>query len=380
MKTVRKIADVADLKGRYVIVRAALNVPMADGKVANQFRIIRALPTIEHLVAAGARVILMGHIGREPHETLLPVYEILKEHFTITWSPELTGPGVMEKRNALQDGEVLMLENVRQHPGETENDAALASEWASLGELYVADAFADAHRAHASVVGIPSHLPSYAGINFSLEYEELKRSMTPTAPSLFILGGAKFETKTPLVEKFLGTYDHIFIGGALAHDFFVARGLSVGKSLVSDIDLSQFAFVNDPRILLPIDVVVATGNVTRTTTPDDVHEDEVIVDAGPETIAMLSLYTRGAQSILWNGPLGNYEHGHEAATVALARLIAESSAYTVVGGGDTVASIEALGLSGKFGFMSTAGGAMLEFLEHGTIVGVDALVDSPEGK
>lgn len=378
MQTIPKIVDCQNLKGRYVILRAALNVPMAEGQVVNQFRIMRALPTIEHLVNAGARVILMGHVGREPHETLAPVFTILKEQFSIQWSEALTGPSLKAMRDALNDGEILMLENVRKHPGETTNDTVLAQEWASLGDIYVADAFADAHRAHASVVGIPTYIPAYAGINFSLEYEELKRSMAPTAPSLFILGGAKFETKTPLVEKFIDTYDHIFIGGALAHDFFVAKGLSVGKSLVSDIDLKGHPFVENKKILLPVDVVVSNNGVVRTTTPDDVAPEEVIVDAGPETINMLSLYTRGAQSILWNGPLGNYEHGHDEATVALARLIAESPAYTVVGGGDTVASIEELGLSGKFGFMSTAGGAMLEFLEHGSIVGVDALLAAPK--
>lgn len=378
MHQVKKIAAQTDLKGKYVIVRSSLNVPMEDGVVVNQFRIARALPTLLHLVGAGARVILIAHAGRDPRVTLKPVCDILAASMPITWSPELLGDGVVEKRNALKDGEVLMLENLRSDEREVANDDEFAKELASLADVYVCDAFAVGHRDHASIVGIPKHLPSYAGINFLMEYEELKRTVKPEHPSVFMLGGAKFDTKMPLVEKFLNSYDHVFIGGALANDFFKAKGFEVGRSVVSDVDLSDSPLIENEKIILPIDVVVDGPAGQRVVSPEEVTSEDTIHDAGPETINMLSLYTKGAKTILWNGPLGNYEQGHDTATLAAAKQIAASDAYSVVGGGDTVASIEKLGLSGDFGFLSTGGGAMLSFLEHGTLPAIKALESSAE--
>ncbi len=373
MHQVKKISDETNLKGKYVLLRSSLNVPVEDGKVVNQFRIVRAIPTIKHLLDQGARVILIGHIGRDPKETLKPVADVLAESFPVKWAGLIKGDVVDRMRLELKDGEILMLENLRSDERETKNDSTFAAELASMADVYVDDAFDAAHRAHTSMVGIPPLLPSYVGINFCMEYEELKHTLKPEHPSLFILGGAKFETKMPLVEKFLNSYDHIFIGGALANDFFKAKGLEVGKSLVSEIDLSDSDLLKNEKIIIPVDVVVEGPNGKRTIAPNEVEVDEIILDAGPETIKLLSLYTRGAKTILWNGPLGNYEDGFEGGTVALAKLVAESGAYSVVGGGDTVAAIESLGLSGQFGFMSTGGGAMLEFLEHGTLVAIDAL-------
>jgi 3-phosphoglycerate kinase len=373
MHQVKKISDETDLKGKYVLLRSSLNVPVKDGQVVNQFRIVRAVPTIKHLLDQGARVILIGHIGRDPKETLKPVADVLGEMFPVIWAGLLKGDVVDRMRLELKDGEILMLENLRSDERETENNPAFASELAAMADIYVDDAFAAAHREHASVVGVPALIPGYVGINFCMEYEELKRTLKPEHPSLFILGGAKFETKMPLVKKFLNSYDHIFIGGALANDFFKAKGFEVGKSLVSDIDLSDSDFLNNEKIIIPVDVVVDGPDGKRTVAPDEVTAEETILDAGPETIKLLSLYTRGAKTILWNGPLGNYEEGFADGTESLAKLVAESGAYSVVGGGDTVAAIESLGLSGQFGFMSTGGGAMLEFLEHGTLVAIDAL-------
>ena len=373
MHTVKKIAAEMDLKGTYVIVRSSLNVPIEDGEVVNQFRIARALPTLLHLVGAGARVILMAHVGREQSETLRPVYDILQESLPITWSDDLVGETVREKRDQLKDGQVLMLENLRRDPRETENDDEFAAQLASLGDLYVCDAFAVAHREHASIVGIPKHLPAFAGINFLMEYEELRRTIKPEHPSIFILGGAKFDTKLPLVKKFLNTYDHIFIGGALANDFFKAKGFEVGRSLTSAIDLTDSDLLTNEKIILPVDVVVDGAHGRRTISPEAVEVGETIHDVGPQTINMLALYTKGAKTILWNGPLGNYELKYDAATRALAEQIAHADGYSVVGGGDTVASIETLGLSGDFGFLSTGGGAMLSFLEHGSLPAIEAL-------
>ena len=373
MHTVKKICDETKLKGKYVLLRSSLNVPVKDGQVLNQFRIARAIPTIQHLVDQGARVILIGHIGRNPEESLKPVADVLSETFLVKWAGLLKGDVIDRMRLELKDGEVLMLENLRSDERETKNDESLAEELAAMADVYVDDAFAASHREHASVVGVPAIIPGYVGINFYMEYEELRRTLKPEHPSLFMLGGAKFETKMPLVEKFLNSYDHIFIGGALANDFFKAKGLEVGKSLVSDIDLSGSDLLNNEKIIIPVDVVVDGPNGRRTISPEEVTAEEIIFDAGPETIKLLSLYTRGAKTILWNGPLGNYEKGFAEGTEALAKLVAESGAYSVVGGGDTVAAIESLGLSGEFGFMSTGGGAMLAFLEHGTLPAIDAL-------
>lgn len=355
-----------------MLLRAGLNVPVADGKVTNQFRIMRALPTINKLRQAGARVIVLGHLGREPEDSLYPVYEVLQAHLPITWVGALHGDAVSAARDAMQDGEVLLLENVRQDSRETENDPELTDTLAALGEYFVNDAFADSHRNHASVAGIARRLPTYFGLNFMHEYDELTKARQPEAPALFLLGGAKFETKMPLVEQFLAHYDHVFIGGALANDIFKARGYTIGQSLVSEIDLTGSPLLTNEKILVPVDVEVEGPNGRRTCLPDAVAADERILDAGPGTVAMLARHVAIAKTILWNGPLGNFEAGYDTQTKALAQTIAEAEAYAIIGGGDTIAAIETLGCQECFTFMSTAGGAMLTFLETGTLAGIDA--------
>ena len=371
-----QIADVKELKGKYVFVRSALNVPIADGRVRDQFRIIQSLPTIQFLVKEGARVIVCSHLGKDGTESIASVFEVLKQHVSVILSSEVTGVATTSLRNALQDGEVLLLENVRKDVREMENDVVFAQELASLAEIFVNDDFAASHRAHSSLHAICQFLPSYVGINFAHEYEELSKALTPVSPSLFILGGAKFETKMPLVEKFLKLYDHIFIGGALANDFFKAKGFPVGTSLVSDMSLEKSPLLSNPKMLLPVDVIVFDGTLQRTTTPYDVHEDEDMLDAGAQTTTMLADYISSAKTILWNGPLGDYEHGFQEQTIACAKLIADSEAFSVIGGGDTVASIEALNNQDQYGFLSTAGGAMLTFLELGSLPALDALEQS----
>ena len=371
------ITDVSDVEGKYVLVRSSLNVPIENNQVQNQFRIVRSLGTIQYLIGKGARVIVVGHIGRDKEETLKPVFDVLQEHIPVIFSDEVTGTHAKEKRDTLKNGEVLLLENVRRDPRELKNDADFARALADLADLYVNDAFAVSHREQASVVGVPSFLPSYFGINFLHEYEELQAARTPKSPSLFILGGAKFETKMPLIEKYLEIYDHVFVGGALANDIFKAQGHEVGDSLVSDVDLKESSLLGNPKLLIPTDVVVTSKDKSsRVTTLSDVHADECIADAGPETINMLELFIRNAKTILWNGPFGNYEAGFDVQTLACAQLIADASGYTVVGGGDTVASIASLNCQNEFNFLSTAGGAMLVFLEHGTLPAINAVMDT----
>lgn len=369
----KRLNEMGDVKGKYVIVRAALNVPTEKGVVTNQFRIVRALPTINQLRKEGARVIVLGHIGREPEETLTPVAEVLSSYVPLTFVPKVFGPEVQAARDALKDGEVLLLENVRSDERETKNDTGYAKEMADLGDFFINDAFADSHRDHASISAITEFLPTYFGRNFMHEYDELTKARTPEHPSLFILGGAKFETKMPLVELFVKDYEHIFIGGALANDIFKARGYEIGRSMVSDIDMTDSPLLHHEKILVPVDVVVEdAGGVKRACFSNEVKSNERILDAGPASVALLADHVHSAKTILWNGPLGNFEAGYGDQTKALAKTIAESKAYAIVGGGDTIAAIEELGCQEHFAFMSTAGGAMLTYLETGTLAAIDA--------
>ena len=373
MQSLPSVKDVSDLKGKRVLLRASLNVPTKDGVVQNQFRILRALPTIQYLKEQGAKVVLIAHIGRDPNETLKPVYDVLNTLCETKWVGALTGEEVLQAVNELADGEVVMLENVRSDAREKDNDAEFSATLASYADVYVNDAFSDSHRSHASLTGVAGLLPGYFGFNFLNEYNELSKAMEPEQPALFILGGAKFDTKMPLVEKYTETYSTVLIAGALANDIYKARGLSVGKSLVSEVDLSDSPLLEKDNVLVPVDVTTEGPEGSRVTSPDDVHNDESILDAGPATIEMMSGLIKEAKTILWNGPLGGYEQGFIKETEALAKAIAASDAYTIVGGGDTVAAIESVSLQDHFDFLSTAGGAMLTFLEHGTLPAIEAI-------
>lgn len=377
MRPFCNINECSDLKGKYVLVRTLWNVPIDNGVVLNQFRILRGFTTIKFLVSQGAKVILCGHIGSDGAEStkiLKPIYE--NNFPVVQWSDEVVGASTTNLRDNLQNGEILMLENLRKDPREKKNDSDFARALADLADVYVNDAFPVAHREHSSIVSVPKFLPAYAGHNFVHEYEMLRTADAPESPSLFMLGGAKFDTKLPLVEKFLDIYDHVFIGGALANDFFKARGYAVGESLLSDVDLTGSPLLDNPKLLLPADVTVTDGTTSRVTTPDAVASHERIMDAGPQTTAMLAPLIKNAQSILWNGPFGNYEAGFDSETMAVAALMADATGTTIVGGGDTVASIEALGKGDQFTFVSTAGGAMLQFLETKTLPGIEALADA----
>lgn len=366
------LADISGLNGKRVLLRSSLNVPIENGQVTDNFRLLRSIPTIKYLQERGAKVILISHIGREAEESLRPVYEELKKSLELKWGGQLTG-GVAAARE-LRPGEIILLENLRQDPREKANDDAFAQELANLADIYVNDAFAASHRAHTSIVGVPKYLPSYFGLNFIREYEGLQPALTPKSPSLLVIGGAKFETKLPLVEKFVTKYDQIVVGGALANDFYKAKGYEVGQSLVSEIDLKATGLLNNKNVSAPGQVVVKRGDGSEEVVETAVQKDDSIVDAGLTAIKDLTPQVQSAKTILWNGPLGNYELGFSAATEELARQVANSEAYSVVGGGDTVASIRSLGLEDKFGFLSTAGGAMLTFLETGTLPAIEVVV------
>jgi phosphoglycerate kinase len=372
--TLPQITNQTGLRGKLVMVRTSLDVPIENGIVVNDFRLIKALPTIMFLIEEGARVVILTHVGRDPKNTTLPIFHALQKHITLTHTESVVGGDVKEKVDALNDGEVLLLGNLRAHDEEESNDNAFASELASYADYYVNDAFAVSHRAHASIVGIPAHIQGFAGITFAEEYEHLSRALNPEHPALFILGGAKFETKQPLILRYADVYEHVFVGGAIANDLIKAKGYEVGESLLSPVDLTGTDVMKKTNILIPIDVVVGGARGKMVVDVGDVQNDEKILDVGITSIEMLKPYIENAKTILWNGPLGNYEGGFDAATKACAQLIAESDAFSVVGGGDTVTAIESLGISDQFSFLSTAGGAMLEFLEKGTLPGIDALI------
>jgi phosphoglycerate kinase len=329
---VRNIRDLHDIAGKRVLVRVDWNVPIENGQVVDDFRIKKSLATIEFLQKGGAKVILCTHL--EPEDS-----------------------GVEALQKFVPQGAELLL-NLRNDPREKGNDESFAKELASKADIFVNEAFSASHRAHASIVSVPKFMPSFAGFQFEEEVKNLSKAFEPKHPFFFVLGGAKFETKLPLLKKFIESADKVFVGGALANDFFKSRGMDVGSSLVSNQDFGLRDFLSTGKIMIPRDTTLSGDR---------------IVDAGPETMEDLIDKVSEAKMILWNGPLGEYEKGHKRYTLELARMISESNAETIVGGADTLAAIKELGLFDKFSFVSTGGGAMLDFLANGTLPGIEAL-------
>lgn len=367
------ITDMPDIRGKRVLVRVPFDLPMNDGKVQSEFRIVRSMSTITHLMLAGAKVILISHIGRDPKNTFEPIVATLRTYLDFTYVPALFGEVVDTALSKMQEGEVVLLENLRTHPGEEKNDEEFAHALARYADYFVNDAFSVSHRNHASVVSIPKFLPSFAGVAFADECTELRKTFTPEHPSLFIIGGAKFETKEPLISEYARDYSQVFIGGALANDFLKAKGMPVGESLLSDVSLKGNPLMTQKNIIIPVDVVVGGDGGKRELLAEHVGAYDTILDVGPRSIDALEPFIRSAKTIVWNGPLGNYEAGFDDATKRCAEMIARSDAHSVVGGGDTVTAIESLGIMESFGFVSTAGGGMLHFLEHKTLPGIEAL-------
>lgn len=381
----RSVRDIPHLENIPVLVRAALNVPIAtDGKVLDDFRLRSAVPTLRFLSERGARVIVVSHIGEAGTETLREVAEALGKLLPrVSFFHETVGARVREAVRNLAPGDILVLENVRRSRGEKMNDPVFAHELAALADIFVEDSFDTCHRMHASIVSVPKLLPSYAGLELEREVYELRAALTPKSSSLAVIGGAKFNTKEPVLTKLLEKYDRVFVGGALADDFLKASGDEVGKSLVSPEDnMSIRKMLGNKKLLLPIDLLVIPANVAltpaarshaRVARADDIHTDEIILDQGPGTDALIAEIAKKSKTILWNGPLGNYENGFTDGTESFARAVANSDARSVIGGGDTVAAIDRLGLLSKFSFVSTGGGAMLDFLANGSLPGIEVL-------
>ena len=394
-RTIRDLPD-TDLRGRRVLVRVDFNVPIDDaGHVTDDTRIVAALPTLEYLAQRGARVILLSHLGRpkgapEPRYSLAPVAVRLGERtsFVVRFHASSADASAVAATRALGDSEMLLLENTRFHAGEEKNDEALSRAFAELGDVYVNDAFGSAHRAHASTAGVTAFLrPAVAGLLMEKELDYLGNAIRePKRPFVAILGGAKVSGKIDVIEALLPKVDGLLIGGAMACTFFKAMGLETGRSLVepertalAESLLERAGF----RLTLPHDAVVSTaiddGAGAHHVKRDEIPSDEAMFDIGPETMQSYARAIQSAKTILWNGPMGVFEHPpFDAGTLAIARAMADATAAgatTIVGGGDSAAAVSEAGLDHAMSHVSTGGGASLEFLEGKQLPGVEALDD-----
>ena len=395
--TTFKTLDDLDVSGKHVLVRVDLNVPMKGGKVTDATRIERAAPTLGELAARGARVIVLSHFGRPdgkraPEMSLRPLVEPLSKVLgkPVAFAEDCVGPLAEEAVRGLKPGEVLLLENLRFHKEEEKNDAGFIDKLSVLGDVYVNDAFSAAHRAHASTEGLANRLPAAAGRLMQTELEALDKALgNPKRPVCAVVGGAKVSTKLDLLGNLVGRVDKLIIGGGMANTFLHAQGIKVGKSL-SEKDLAPTALdilakakAANCKVLLPVDAVVAPefkANAPHRVV--DVHacpDDQMILDIGPKSIALYVAELDDCATLVWNGPLGAFEmKPFDAGTVALAeavaRLTSAGKLLSVAGGGDTVAALAAAGVEEKFSYVSTAGGAFLEWMEGKTLPGVAALV------
>jgi len=388
--------DDLDVKGKRVLVRADLNVPVKDGVVTDATRIARQAPTIKELADKGARVIVLSHFDRPkgkvvPSMSLKVLVQPLSDAVgrKVAFADDCIGPKAEAAVAALKDGDVLLLENTRFHKGEEDNDAGMAKELAALGDIFVNDAFSAAHRAHASTEGVAHLLPNAAGRSMQAELSHLEKALgNPERPLLAVVGGAKVSTKIALLENLVARVEALVIGGAMANTFLAAEGVKVGKSLYEPDHMEtarkivHAANEAGAAILLPTDVVVAkefkAGAAHRTCPVSDIAADEMVLDVGPDSIKAFENRLAGTRTLVWNGPFGAFEtRPFDAGTVAAARAVADATKkgqlLSVAGGGDTVAALAHAGVEDDFTYVSTAGGAFLEWLEGKTLPGVDAL-------
>jgi len=386
--------DSLDVKGKRVLVRVDFNVPLAEGTVTDDTRIRAALPTIEYLIDNGARVICMSHLGRpkgegfEEQYSLAPVARVLSRILgqNVVLAPGCSGPEVEALADDLNDGEVLLLENLRFDPREKKNDPAFAAELAKLADLYVNDAFGAAHRAHASVEAITHHLPSCAGFLLNLELDTLGALLEdPRRPFVAILGGSKVSDKIKIIDALLDTVDTLLIGGGMCFTFLKAQGYEIGKSLCEDewqekaLQMLEKAKLQGVKLLLPIDIVAAPffgeDAPTKVCAIDEMEESLMGLDIGPASAELFARAINEAKTVFWNGPMGVFElKPFEAGTKTVAKAVAGlTEASTVVGGGDSVAALKGYGLEDRIGFVSTGGGASMQLLEGTPLPGVEAL-------
>jgi phosphoglycerate kinase len=387
--------DQADVKGRRVLVRVDLNVPMEGGKITDATRIERVKPTIEKIADKGGKVILLSHFGRpkgrDPKASLRPVAAAVADVVgrPVAFVDDCVGPEAEQAVAAMRPGDILCLENTRFHVEEEKNDAGFVERLAALGDIYVNDAFSAAHRAHASTAGIAHKLPAYAGRSMQAELEALSRALErPERPVAAIVGGAKISTKLDLLGNLITRVDALLIGGAMANTFLAAQQKAVGKSLAEhDLagtarDILAKAQAEGCEIVLPVDAVVArkfeANAPSRVVSVDAVEPDDMILDIGPRSVEHVVSVLARTRTLVWNGPFGAFElqpfdNGTVEVAEAAAELTQAGKLVSVAGGGDTVAALNAAGAADRFSYISTAGGAFLEWLEGKTLPGVEAL-------
>ena len=389
-------ADEMDLADQRVLLRLDINVPIKDGQVSDDTRIRRILPGLQALVAARAKIIILTHFGRPKGKvvadlTVQPVADCMAKLLgqPVVVETDVIGAGGVAAVAALQSGDILMMENLRFYPEEEANDQGFAKKLAALGDVYVGDAFSCAHRAHASVDALPRLMPAAAGRSFAAELTALHAALAaPRRPLGAVVGGAKVSSKLALLENLVTKVDGLILGGGMANTFLLAQGIQIGASLAEPdmVDTARTimakADANGCRMILPTDLVVATAFAAnapyRVTDGSDIADHEMILDAGPQSVAAVTAFLGGCQTIVWNGPMGAFElKPFDAATnavaSAVARLTQDQQVMSVAGGGDTMAALANAGVNDHFSYVSTAGGAFLEWLEGKTLPGVDAL-------
>lgn len=386
-KTIKDI----NVQNKKVLVRVDFNVPIKDGVISDDTRIRAALPTIQYLLEQNAAVILCSHLGRpkdcvDPQYSMEPVADYLAKLIPqkVFFAEDCIGPVAKAAADSLKGGEVLVLENTRFHPGETKNDPEMAKQLASLADIFVNDAFGSAHRAHASTAGVADYLPAVAGFLMEKEIQYLGQAIEdPKRPFIAILGGAKVSDKIGVIRNLLKKADEVLIGGGMANTFFKAQGYPVGDSLAEDevLDVAR-ELVKDGanKLHLPVDMVIADkfedGAAQKVMPTGPVPDGWRILDIGPETVALYAKIIAGAKTVVWNGPMGVFEFPNFAkGTFAIAKAVADSSAISIIGGGDSVAAVNQTGLEDKISHISTGGGASLEMLEGLELPGLAVLQD-----
>lgn len=393
--TINSIRKLKNIKGKVVLLRVDFNVPIKDKKVREDYKIKMSLPTIEYLLRKGAKVVVVSHLGSPkgkvvPELSLAPIAKTLQKLLKnraykrkIKFVPSVVGGEVEKEIKLLNDGELILLENIRFEIGEEKNDSSFAKKLSAFADIYVNDAFAVSHRNQASVVAVKKYLPSYAGLLLEEEVLALSKALNPKQPLIAVMGGAKIDTKAPLIERMYVKANFILIGGALANNFFKVFGYEVGLSLIDD-DSLVFAkkFFKkgklDEKIILPVDVVVLRSGKYSVKLVNNLTKKDKIVDIGPKTVEMFSLIIKKAATIVWNGPMGCFEEKSSSfGTLAIGRSIAARSkgaAWGVIGGGETVEAIKLTKMSQYIDWISTAGGAMLSFLGGEKMPGLTKIV------
>lgn len=367
--TQHKIENFNGAKGDIVILRVDYNVP--GNPEINSQRFLQSLKTVNFLKEKGCKIIIISHRGNI-EDSLLPFIDLLKQKQIGAFFCE--NPNIEEIKKCTSENDIVLVENIRRNELEEKNDENFAKELANIANFYVNDAFSVSHRSHTSIVGLPKYLPSFFGFGILNEIENLSIvAEKPEHPFLFISGGAKISTKVPLLKNFLDRADNVYVAGALANSFFEAQGFETGISLADNPELAE-PFLGRENLHLPVDVVVTGPNGTRERLLNEVTEDENIVDVGSKSMEQIFELAREAKTILWNGPLGNYENGFDKTTNDLLSFLADVEGNVYLGGGDTLAILEKENSLEKYRFVSTGGGATLDFLAFGTLVGIEAVI------